>query len=159
MPALPIESAGILLVGIVPVSYTHLRFLNIPFDTVKFRVRHSHLLLSKLFFPWIAAPLSLIHIFASGKEPQFSILKDLMHRSYVTEITNACDSGRDGELIFRFVYEQGNCKKPFSRLWICSMEASAIREGFSNLKDGRGYDNLYQSALCRAKADWLTINS
>lgn len=78
-----------------------------------------------------------------------------MHRSDVTEIINACDSGREGELIFRFVYEQANCKKPFSRLWISSMEASAIREGFSNLKDGRGYDNLYQSALCRAKADWL----
>ena len=92
---------------------------------------------------------------ASGKEQQFSILKDLMHRSDVTEIINACDSGREGELIFRFVYEQANCKKPFSRLWISSMEASAIREGFSNLKDGRGYDNLYQSALCRAKADWL----
>ena len=92
---------------------------------------------------------------ASGKEQQFSILKDLMHRSDVTEIINACDSGREGELIFRFVYEQANCKKPFSRLWISSMEESAIREGFSNLKDGRGYDNLYQSALCRAKADWL----
>ena len=94
-------------------------------------------------------------IVASGKEQQFSILKDLMHRSDVSEIVNACDSGREGELIFRFVYEQANCKKPFSRLWISSMEASAIREGFSNLKDGRGYDNLYQSALCRAKADWL----
>ena len=94
-------------------------------------------------------------IVASGKEQQFSILKDLMNRSDVTEIINACDSGREGELIFRFVYEQANCKKPFSRLWISSMEASAIREGFSNLKDGRGYDNLYQSALCRAKADWL----
>ena len=94
-------------------------------------------------------------IVASGKEQQFSILKDLMHRSDVTEIVNACDSGREGELIFRFVYEQANCKKPFSRLWISSMEESAIREGFSNLKDGRGYDNLYQSALCRAKADWL----
>ena len=94
-------------------------------------------------------------IVASGKEQQFSILKDLMHRSDVTEIVNACDSGREGELIFRFVYDQANCKKPFSRLWISSMEESAIREGFSNLKDGRGYDNLYQSALCRAKADWL----
>ena len=94
-------------------------------------------------------------IVASGKEQQFSILKDLMHRSDVTEIINACDSGREGELIFRFVYEQANCKKPFSRLWISSMEESAIREGFSNLKDGRSYDNLYQSALCRAKADWL----
>ena len=78
-----------------------------------------------------------------------------MHRSDVSEIVNACDSGREGELIFRFVYEQANCKKPFSRLWISSMEESAIREGFSNLKDGRSYDNLYQSALCRAKADWL----
>ena len=76
-------------------------------------------------------------IVASGKEQQFSILKDLMHRSDVTEIVNACDSGREGELIFRFVYEQANCKKPFSRLWISSMEESAIREGFSNLKDGR----------------------
>ena len=92
---------------------------------------------------------------AGGKEQQFSILKDLMHRNDVTEIVNACDAGREGELIFRFVYEQANCKKPFSRLWISSMEESAIREGFSNLKDGRGYDNLYQSALCRAKADWL----
>lgn len=73
----------------------------------------------------------------------------------VTSENYPTDSGREGELIFRFVYEQANCKKPFSRLWISSMEASAIREGFSNLKDGRGYDNLYQSALCRAKADWL----
>ena len=92
---------------------------------------------------------------ANGKEQQFSVLKDLMHRSDVSEIVNACDSGREGELIFRFVYEQANCKKPFSRLWISSMEESAIREGFSNLKDGRSYDDLYQSALCRAKADWL----
>ena len=94
-------------------------------------------------------------VIASGKEQQFSVLKDLMHRNDVTEIINACDSGREGELIFRFVYEQAACDKPFSRLWISSMEESAIREGFSNLKDGRGYDNLYQSALCRAKADWL----
>lgn len=64
-------------------------------------------------------------IVASGKEQQFSILKDLMHRSDVTEIVNACDSGREGELIFRFVYEQANCKKPFSRLWISSMEEGA----------------------------------
>ena len=92
---------------------------------------------------------------ASGKEQQFSVLKGLMHRSDVTEVVNACDAGREGELIFRFVYEQANCNKPFSRLWISSMEAGAIREGFSNLKDGRSYDNLYQSALCRAKADWL----
>ena len=94
-------------------------------------------------------------IVASGKEQQFFVLKDLMHRSDVSEIVNACDSGREGELIFRFVYEQANCKKPFSRLWISSMEESAIREGFNNLKDGREYDNLYNSALCRAKADWI----
>ena len=92
---------------------------------------------------------------ASGKEQQFSILKDLMHRSDVSEIVNACDAGREGELIFRFVYEQAHCQKPFSRLWISSMEESAIRAGFDNLKDGRDYDTLYQSALCRAKADWL----
>ena len=95
------------------------------------------------------------YVVAGGKEQQFSVLKDLMHRTDVSEIVNACDAGREGELIFRFVYEQAKCKKPFSRLWISSMEESAIREGFSNLKDGRGYDNLYQSALCRAKADWL----
>ncbi len=92
---------------------------------------------------------------ASGKEQQFSTLKDLMHRADVSEIINGCDAGREGELIFRFVYEQANCQKPFSRLWISSMEESAIRAGFDNLKDGRQYDNLYQSALCRAKADWL----
>ena len=92
---------------------------------------------------------------ASGKEQQFNILKDLMHRPDITGIVNACDSGREGELIFRFVYQQAACKKPFSRLWISSMEESAIREGFLSLKDGREYDNLFHSALCRAKADWL----
>ena len=94
-------------------------------------------------------------IVASGKEQQFNTLKDLMHRPDITGIVNACDSGREGELIFRFVYQQAACKKPFSRLWISSMEESAIREGFDNLKDGREYDNLFHSALCRAKADWL----
>ena len=92
---------------------------------------------------------------ASGKEQQFHILKDLMHRPDITEIVNACDSGREGELIFRFVYQQAACKKPFSRLWISSMEDAAIHAGFDDLKDGREYDSLYQSALCRAKADWL----
>ena len=92
---------------------------------------------------------------ASGKEQQFSVLKDLMQRSDVSEIVNACDSGREGELIFRFVYEQVNCQKPFSRLWISSMEDSAIREGFAGRRAGTEYDALYQSALCRARADWL----
>lgn len=94
-------------------------------------------------------------IVASGKEQQFSILKDLMHRSDVTEIINACDSGREGELIFRFVYEQANCKKPFSRLWISSMEASAIREGFSNLKDGRGYRSTSKTFFLSASDRYL----
>ena len=81
--------------------------------------------------------------------------KKSMHRADVSEVVNACDAGREGELIFRFVYEMAGCKKPFTRLWISSMETGAIKSGFDNLKDGRGYDALYHSALCRAKADWL----
>ena len=92
---------------------------------------------------------------AADKGKQFKILKDLMHRADVSEVVNACDAGREGELIFRFVYHQAGCKKPFTRLWISSMETDAIRSGFEHLKDGRGYDALYHSALCRAKADWL----
>ena len=92
---------------------------------------------------------------AADKGKQFKILKDLMQRSDVSEVVNACDAGREGELIFRFVYHQAGCKKPFTRLWISSMENEAIRSGFDNLKDGREYDALYHSALCRAKADWL----
>ena len=92
---------------------------------------------------------------AADKGKQFKILKDLMQRSDVSEVVNACDAGREGELIFRFVYHQAGCKKPFTRLWISSMETDAIKSGFDNLKDGRRYDALYHSALCRAKADWL----
>ena len=92
---------------------------------------------------------------AADKGKQFKILKDLMHRADVSEVVNACDAGREGELIFRFVYHQAGCKKPFTRLWISSMETDAIKSGFDNLKDGRRYDALYHSALCRAKADWL----
>ena len=92
---------------------------------------------------------------AADKGKQFKILKDLMRRADVSEVVNACDAGREGELIFRFVYHQAGCKKPFTRLWISSMENEAIRSGFDNLKDGREYDALYHSALCRAKADWL----
>ena len=95
------------------------------------------------------------YIVAGGKEQQFETVKSLMHRADVTEVVNACDAGREGELIFRFVYEQAGCEKPILRLWISSMEESAIRQGFDNLKDGQLYENLYQSALCRAKADWL----
>ena len=92
---------------------------------------------------------------SAGKEKQFATLKELMHRSDVSEIVNACDAGREGELIFRFVYHTAGCKKPMRRLWISSMEESAIKAGFANLKDGRDYDALYASALCRAKADWI----
>ena len=92
---------------------------------------------------------------SKDKEKQFSILKKLLFRKDVTEVINSCDAGREGELIFRFVMEKTGCKKPVKRLWISSMEESAIRKGFESLKDGKEYDSLYQSALCRAKADWL----
>ena len=92
---------------------------------------------------------------AADKGKQFKILKELMHRADVLEVVNACDAGREGELIFRFVYEVAGCKKPMRRLWISSMEDAAIRSGFDNLKDGRDYDALFASALCRAKADWI----
>ena len=92
---------------------------------------------------------------AKDKGKQFKILKELMYRADVSEVVNACDAGREGELIFRFVYEMAGCKKPMRRLWISSMESEAIRRGFESLKDGREYDALFASALCRAKADWL----
>ena len=92
---------------------------------------------------------------ASDKEKQFKTLKELMHRADVSEVVNACDAGREGELIFRFVYDVAGCKKPMRRLWISSMEESAIKAGFASLKDGKEYDPLYSSALCRAKADWI----
>ena len=92
---------------------------------------------------------------AADKGKQFKILKDLMHRADVSEVVNACDAGREGELIFRFVYDVAGCKKPMRRLWISSMEESAIKAGFASLKDGKEYDPLYSSALCRAKADWI----
>ena len=92
---------------------------------------------------------------AADKEKQFKTLKELMHRADVSEVVNACDAGREGELIFRFVYEVAGCRKPMRRLWISSMEEAAINEGFSHLKNGEAYDALFASALCRAKADWL----
>ncbi|MFQ4307504.1 DNA topoisomerase III [Clostridioides difficile] len=92
---------------------------------------------------------------AADKGKQFKILKDLMHRGDVSEVVNACDAGREGELIFRFVYEVAKCSKPMRRLWISSMEDDAIRQGFASLKDGKEYDALFASALCRAKADWI----
>ncbi len=90
-----------------------------------------------------------------GTKSQFAVLKKLMFLVPVDEIVCATDAGREGELIFRLVYEQAGCKKPVKRLWISSMEAESIRRGFDSLKDGADYENLYQSALCRQKADWL----
>ena len=90
-----------------------------------------------------------------GKEAALDNVKRLMAREDVTEIVNACDAGREGELIFRLMYEMAGCRKPVLRLWISSMEDSAIREGFSELRPGADYEALYQSALCRQRADWL----
>ena len=95
------------------------------------------------------------YVLAPGKEDAFENLRTLMDRSDVDTIVNACDAGREGELIFRLVYEMAGCHKPVLRLWISSMEDSAIREGFSDLRPGADYEALYQSALCRQKADWL----
>ena len=89
------------------------------------------------------------------KKQQFEIVRTLLNRPDVDSVTAATDAGREGELIFRFVYQMAGCTKPVKRLWISSMEDAAIREGFANLRPDSDYDALYQSALCRAKADWL----
>jgi len=91
----------------------------------------------------------------SDTAAQYKVLKGLMHREDVTAVICGTDAGREGELIFRLVYEMAGCDKPMKRLWISSMEESAIREGFENLRPGSDYDNLYHSALCRQRADWL----
>ena len=95
------------------------------------------------------------YLIKEDKSGQFELLRDLMNRADVTEVINACDAGREGELIFRTVYYLAGCTKTMKRLWISSMEDEAIRKGFDNLRPGSEYDGLYQSALCRAKADWL----
>ena len=92
---------------------------------------------------------------SSHTADQYRILKDLMGRDDVTELVEATDAGREGELIFRLVYNQAKCKKPFKRLWISSMEEKSIREGLETMKDSKEYDNLYYAALCRQRADWL----
>ena len=95
------------------------------------------------------------YVLAPGKEDAFENLRALMNRPDVDTIVNACDAGREGELIFRLMYEMAGCRKPVLRLWISSMEDSAIREGFSDLRPSADFETLYQSALCRQKADWL----
>lgn len=92
---------------------------------------------------------------SAGTKKQFGILKQLMSRKDVESLVCATDAGREGELIFRLVYHQCHCKKPFERLWISSMEDSAIREGFAHLRAGTEYDALYEAALCRERADWI----
>ena len=109
---------------------------------------------------WAYADLPIIpdewkYEVSAGTRKQFGILKKLMARSDVDSLVCATDAGREGELIFRLVYHQCHCKKPFERLWISSMEDSAIQEGFENLKPGTEYDALYEAALCRERADWI----
>ena len=89
------------------------------------------------------------------KAQQFKVLRDLMKDKRVTELVCATDAGREGELIFRLVYNKAGCTKPFKRLWISSLEDAAIREGFNHLRDSRDYDKLYEAALSRSKADWI----
>lgn len=91
----------------------------------------------------------------ANTQEQFNTLVNLMHQNDVSHIINACDAGREGELIFRLVYNQAKCKKPILRLWISSMEENAIKEGFNSLDGGEKYDNLLNAALSRAHADWL----
>ncbi len=86
---------------------------------------------------------------------QFQVIKKLMQRSDIESLVCATDAGREGELIFRLVYHQCNCHKPFERLWISSMEDNAIKDGFNNLKNSSEYDALYEAALCRERADWI----
>ena len=112
------------------------------------------------FVKWSIADLPILpqkwqYLVSAGTKKQFGILKDLMHRPDVDSIVCGTDAGREGELIFRLVYQQARCKKSFSRLWLSSMEDSAIREGFANLKPSTEYDALYQAALCRERADWM----
>ena len=101
------------------------------------------------------APSNWKYTAADSTKKQLKILCDLMKRSDVHGVINACDAGREGELIFRLVYNHSGCNKPMQRLWISSMEESAIVEGFRSLKNGADYDNLFQAALCRSQADWL----
>lgn len=100
-------------------------------------------------------PDNWIYEVSPGKSKQFRVLKELMNRKDVFELICATDAGREGELIFRQVYEKAGCHKPFKRLWISSMEDKAIRCGFASLRPGTDYGNLYASALARSKADWL----
>ena len=109
---------------------------------------------------WSKADLPILpkawqYLVSPKTQKQFEILRSLMARPDVEQLVCATDAGREGELIFRLVYHQCGCTKPFTRLWISSMEDAAIREGFNNLRPSTEYDALYKAALCRERADWL----
>ena len=101
------------------------------------------------------SPNAWKYVATSSTKKQLKILVDLMKRPNIDTIINGADAGREGELIFRLVYEHAKCKKPVKRLWVSSMEESALTEGFNNLRSGGDYDSLYQAAKCRQQADWL----
>ena len=112
------------------------------------------------YVKWSIADLPILpqkwqYLVSTSTKKQFGILQKLMHRPDVESVICATDSGREGELIFRLVYQQAGCKKSFSRLWLSSMEENAIREGFAHLKPSTEYDALYNAALCRERADWM----
>ena len=112
------------------------------------------------YVKWSIADLPILpqkwqYLVSASTKKQFGILQKLMHRPDVDSVICATDAGREGELIFRLVYQQAGGKKPFSRLWLSSMEESAIREGFAHLKPSTEYDALYNAALCRERADWM----
>ena len=112
------------------------------------------------YVKWSIADLPILpqkwqYLVSASTKKQFGILKKLMNRPDVDSVTAATDAGREGELIFRLVYQQAGCKKSVSRLWLSSMEENAIREGFANLKPSTEYDALYNAALCRERADWI----
>ncbi|HEL0009231.1 TPA: DNA topoisomerase 3 [Streptococcus equi subsp. zooepidemicus] len=114
----------------------------------------------KKYIKWNMADLPIIpkeykYEVAKSTKKQFNILKRLMNDKEIDTVVNACDAGREGEAIFRLVYNQANCKKKMKRLWISSMEDNAIKDGFDNLSDGKNYDNLFESAQARAIADWI----
>lgn len=114
----------------------------------------------KKYTKWNVTDLPILpekwqYLVSASTKKQFGILKKLMNRPDVENVTAATDAGREGELIFRLVYQQAGCKKPVFRLWLSSMEESAIREGFANLKPSTEYDALYNAALCRERADWI----
>ena len=112
------------------------------------------------YVKWSIADLPILpqkwqYLVSASTKKQFGILQKLMHRPDVESVICATDAGREGELIFRLVHQQTGCKKPFSRLWLSSMEDNAIRKGFQKLKPSTEYDALYNAALCRERADWM----